>query len=143
MYFSTSINKHCGLPVIYLGNCECQFVNEVKYLGVMIHSSMKTTIDVTRQTKKFYMQANLLLRNFRHCSDDVTCSLFQKYCTNTVQVTCLFPGDFHHLQNFCVNLFIDLQNELKLAQILSLQPVYLHCYIFHPLYVNGGVLYFM
>ena len=30
MYFSTSINKHCGLPVIYLGNCECQFVNEVK-----------------------------------------------------------------------------------------------------------------
>ena len=27
MYFSTSINKHCGLPVTYLGNCECQFVN--------------------------------------------------------------------------------------------------------------------
>ena len=59
-----------------------QFVNEVKYLGVMIHSSMKTTIDVTRQTKKFYVQANLLLRNFRHCSDDVKCSLFQTYCTN-------------------------------------------------------------
>ena len=67
MYFSTSINKHCGLAVIYLGNCECQFVNEVKYLGIMIHSSMKTT---------------LLLRNFRHCSDDVKCSLFQTYCTN-------------------------------------------------------------
>ena len=49
----------------------------------------------------------------------------------------------YHLQNFCVNLFIDLQNELKLSQILSLHPVYLHCYIFHPLYVNGGVLYFM
>ena len=82
MYFSTSINKHCGFPVIYLGNCECQFVNEVKYLGVMMHSSMKTTIDVTRQTRKFYMQANLLLRNFRHCSDNVKCSLFQTYCTN-------------------------------------------------------------
>ena len=35
----------------------------------MIHSSMKTTIDVGRQTRKFYLQANLLLRNFRHCSD--------------------------------------------------------------------------
>ena len=33
----------------------------------MIHSSMKTTIDVARQTRKFYLQANLLLRNFRHC----------------------------------------------------------------------------
>ena len=48
----------------------------------MIHSAMKTTIDVARQTRKFYMQANLLLRNFRHSSDDVKCTLFQSYCTN-------------------------------------------------------------
>ena len=82
MYFSIDINKHCGFPVIYLGNCVCQFVKEVKYLGVMIHPSMKTTIDVARQTRKFYMQANLLLRNFRYCSDDVKCTLFKSYCTN-------------------------------------------------------------
>ena len=44
--------------------------------------SMKTTIDVARQTRQFYLQANLLLQNFRHCSDDVKCSLFQTYCTN-------------------------------------------------------------
>ena len=48
----------------------------------MIHSSMKTTIDVARQTRTLYMQANLLLRNFRYCSDDVKCTLFQSYCTN-------------------------------------------------------------
>ena len=60
----------------------CEFVKEVKYLGVMIHSSMKTTIDVARQTRKFCLQANLLLRNFRHCSDQVKCVLFQTYCTN-------------------------------------------------------------
>ena len=82
MYFGIDINKHCGLSVIYLSNCVCQFVKEVKYLDVMIHSSMKTTIDVARQTRKFYMQANLLLRNFRYCSDDVKCTLFQAYCTN-------------------------------------------------------------
>ena len=82
MYFSTSMNKHWGCPVIYLGNSICEFVKEVKYLGVMIHSSMKTTIDVARQTRKFYLQANLLLRNFRHCSDQVNCVLFQTYCTN-------------------------------------------------------------
>ena len=179
MYFSTSINKHCGLPVKYLGNCECHFVNEVKYLGVKIHSSMKTTIDVTRQTRKFYMQADLLLRNFRHCSDDVKCFLFQTYCTNMYccqlwfnltkssikklstsynsvlrRLLCISKpysasnmfisrADNVDLQNFCINLFIDLQNKLKLVQILSLQPVYPHCYIFHPQYVNGGVLYFM
>ena len=82
MDFSIDINKHCGLSVIYLGNCVCQFVKEVKYLGVMIHFSIKTTIVVARQTRKFYMQANLLLRNFRYCSDDVKCTLFQSYCTN-------------------------------------------------------------
>ena len=37
----------------------------------MIDSSMKTKIDVARQTQKFHLQANLLLRNFRHPSDEV------------------------------------------------------------------------
>ena len=51
MYFSIYIYKHCGLLVIlYLGNSVRQIVKEVKYLGVIIHSSMKTTIDVARQT---------------------------------------------------------------------------------------------
>ena len=40
------MDKHYGLPVIYLGNSVCQFVEEVKYLGVIIHSTMKITIDV-------------------------------------------------------------------------------------------------
>ena len=69
------MNKHCGLPVIYIR----QYVQKVKYL---IHSTMKTAIDVARQTRKFYLQANILLRNFRHCSDDVKFALFQTYCTN-------------------------------------------------------------
>ena len=77
--FSTRMNKHCECLVIYLGNSICEFVKEVKYLGVMIHSSMKTTIDVARQTRKCYLQANLLLRNFRHCTDEVKCVLFQTY----------------------------------------------------------------
>ena len=48
----------------------------------MIHSSMKTTIDVARQIRKFYLQANILLHNFRHCSDQEKCVLFLTYCTN-------------------------------------------------------------
>ena len=109
------MNKHCGLPVIYLGTSVCQFV--------------------ARQTRKFYLQDNLLLRNFRHCSDDVKCALFQTYCTNMyccqlwfnstksniksylqativfyvvffaslnhiVQVICLYQEGFTHLLNF-------------------------------------------
>ena len=55
MSINTTMNKNCGLPVKYLFNCECQFVEQVKYFDVMIHSSIKTRIDVTRQMeKKFY-----------------------------------------------------------------------------------------
>ena len=92
MYFSTSMNKHCGCPVIYLGISICEFAKEVKYLGVMMHSSMKTTIDVAGQTRKFYLQANLLLRNFRHRSDQVKCVLFQTYCTNLYCCQMLFDS---------------------------------------------------
>ena len=42
LFYSIDMNKHCGPPVIYLGNCVLQFIKEVKYLGVMIHSSLRT-----------------------------------------------------------------------------------------------------
>ena len=48
----------------------------------MINSSFKTTIDVQRQTRNFHARANLLIRNFRYCTDNVKCYLFQSYCTN-------------------------------------------------------------
>ena len=46
MFLNTSMNKHCGCPVISRGNSICEFVKVVEHFGVMIHSSMKTTIDV-------------------------------------------------------------------------------------------------
>ena len=57
-------------------------MQEVKYLGVLLNPSMKTFIDVSRQTRKFYAQTNMLLRNFRYCSNEVKCSLFKSFCTN-------------------------------------------------------------
>ena len=63
MHFSTSMNKHCGCPVNYLSNSICEFVKEVKYRGVMMHCSMKTTINVTRQTRILYLQTSLRLRS--------------------------------------------------------------------------------
>ena len=74
MYFSIDKMKHCGLPVIYLSNCVCQFVKEVKYLGVMIHSTMKIPIDVaghvTYICKQIYCYASsgiALMMSSAHC----------------------------------------------------------------------------
>ena len=43
---------------------------------------MKTSSDVVRQTRKFYAQTNMLLRNFRYCTNDVKCTLFKSFCAN-------------------------------------------------------------
>ena len=59
MFFRSSVNKQCGLSDIFISGSICEFSNEVKYLGVMINSSFKTTIDVQRQTRNFYARANL------------------------------------------------------------------------------------
>ena len=61
MSFKSSPNKHCDYAYLYLSNNHIDFVQEVKYLDVMLNSSMKTSIDVSRQTRKFYAQANMLL----------------------------------------------------------------------------------
>ena len=84
LFFRSSVNKRCALPKMFICDTICEFSNEVKYLRGVISFSMKTTIDVKRQTRTFYARANLVIRNFRHCtcSDKVKCYLFQSYCTS-------------------------------------------------------------
>ena len=82
MFFKSSVNKHCDYANVYLSGNHIDFVQEVKYLGVLLNSSMKTSIDVSRQTRKFYAQANMLLRNFRYCGREVKCMSFKSFCTN-------------------------------------------------------------
>ena len=61
---------------------QLDFVQEDKYLGVLLNPSMKTSIEISRQTRKFYAQANMLLHSFRYCSNKVKCSLLKLFCTN-------------------------------------------------------------
>ena len=78
---SSNVLSTNNSTVILSGN-QIDFVQEVKYLGVLLNPSMKTSIDVSRQTRKFYGQANMLLRNFRYCSNEVKCRLLKSFCTN-------------------------------------------------------------
>ena len=54
----------------------------VKYLGIFLSDSCRDDDDIQRQTRVFYMQANLLLRKFYHCSYEVKVMLFNSYCTS-------------------------------------------------------------
>ena len=67
---------------MFLSGKAIDFVQETKYLGVILNSQLKTSVDVSRQTRKFYAQANMLLRNFRYCFNDDKCMLLRSYCIN-------------------------------------------------------------
>ena len=74
--------KTCDITNVVLSGNIIDYVHKTKYLGVLLCSDMKTSIDVCRQTSKFYAQANTLFRNFRYCSDDVKFMLFRSFRTN-------------------------------------------------------------
>ena len=64
MFFKCIVNKHCDNSTVFLSGNQIDFEQEVKYLWVLLNPSMKTSIDVSRQTRKFFAQANMLLRKF-------------------------------------------------------------------------------
>ena len=76
------MNKTCDITNVVLSGNTIDYVHKTKYLGVLLGSDMKTSIDACRQTSRLYAQANTLLRKFRYCSDDVKCMLFRSFCTN-------------------------------------------------------------
>ena len=51
----------------------------MQYLGVII-SDHNCELDLKRQMRKFYTNANMLIRIFSKCSVDAKCYLFKTYC---------------------------------------------------------------
>ena len=75
------MNKTCDITNVVLSGNTIDYVHTTKNLGVLLCSDKKTSIDVCRQTSKFYAQANTLLRNFRCSSHVVKCMLLFSFCT--------------------------------------------------------------
>ena len=66
-------------PGFYLGEMIKPRV-QCKYLGV-ITSDHNSDLDLKRQMRKFYTNANMLIRKFFKCTVDVKCHLFKTYCS--------------------------------------------------------------
>ena len=57
-------------------------VTSQKYLGVLVANNCKDDLDIKQQCKHLYSRGNVLIRNFKNCSEDVKCHLFRAYCSN-------------------------------------------------------------
>ena len=69
MCFSTDLNKFCRFLLTSNNIKLCSFVKKEIFEKHMIDSALDTIIEIARQTRQSYMQANLMLHNLKHCFD--------------------------------------------------------------------------
>ena len=67
-------------PGFYLGEIIIPKITQCKYFGVII-SDHTCDLDLKRRMRKFYTNANMLIRKFLKCTVDVKCYLFKTYCS--------------------------------------------------------------
>ncbi len=81
MICRTKDHRDLNFPDFYLSGQVLNVCTIVKYLGHFINNEMSDDDDMYRQRRKLYAQANMLVRKFYMCSDEVKINLFRAYCT--------------------------------------------------------------
>ncbi|KAK0141236.1 hypothetical protein N1851_021750 [Merluccius polli] len=77
----TKEDQKLHFPMFYLSGQSLCVSNCMKYLGHIITDKMEDDADMYRQRRMLYVEANMLVRKFHYCSDDVKVNLFRSYCT--------------------------------------------------------------
>ena len=70
------------MPAFSLRDKVLWVVNKEKYLGFVVSDDCKDDNDITRQMRSLYSRGNMIVKNFKHCSEDVKIQLFKAYCNN-------------------------------------------------------------
>lgn len=76
------IMKNHNDPIVILSGNILHYVSSYKYLGVLISSNMKDDPEISNQCRNLYGRGNIIIKNFKQCSDEVKCQLFQSFCTS-------------------------------------------------------------
>ena len=81
MICRTKEDQKLNFPVFYLSGQILSVCNNCKYLGHIINDKLEDDSDMLRQRRMLYAQANMLVRKFHFCSEEVKVNLFRAYCT--------------------------------------------------------------
>ena len=84
MCFKLKLIKN-GLPDHVLGKYVISAVDKCKYLGIIV-SEANCDGDLKMQMRKYYANANMLLRKFSYCSPDVNLNVA---CLNLTVLQCI------------------------------------------------------
>ena len=67
-------------PEIVLDGSSLNYVDDIKYLGVVLNSLCRDDSDMKRHLRSFYAKSYTIIRKFHNCSIDVKLTLFRAYC---------------------------------------------------------------
>ena len=58
--------RNVSTPLMYLNGVALEYVDSVKYPGVMLSNDMKDGADMNRHLRSFYARSNVIFRKFHH-----------------------------------------------------------------------------
>ena len=67
-------------PDIVLDGAKLEYVENAKYLGVILNEKCQDDNDIQRHIRSLYARANTVIREFYNCTVDIKLSLFKSYC---------------------------------------------------------------
>ncbi len=81
-------------PDICLDGATVDYIENAKYLGVILNNKCRDDNDIQRHLRGFYARSNTLIRKFYNCTTEVKLTLFQSYC----------------LPSYCSHLWVNYNN---------------------------------
>ena len=96
MTFKAKSAKGTGTPLLTLGGQNVKYVNQYKYLGIVLDTELSDDKDIQRQLRYKYCVANKLRASFSRSSNAVKNVLFCSFCTPMYasQLWCKFRKSF-------------------------------------------------
>ena len=82
MFFWPRKYAYKHFPVFKLQGDVLSYLDEFKYLGVLIHSNLKDNAEILRRTRKMYALGNMVISKFKNCQDMCKILMFKTYCSN-------------------------------------------------------------
>ena len=66
---------------MYINDVKLDYVQQIKYFGVILTNTYKDDMDIARQLRSLYA-SSIILRKFASCSISVKIQLLESYCIN-------------------------------------------------------------
>ncbi|XP_063386453.1 uncharacterized protein LOC134672461 [Cydia fagiglandana] len=80
LVFKAGTKSYPRTPQVKLGNTPLKIVEEFKYLGHWVTSSLTDNKDIERERRALAVRSNMLIRRFARCNRNVKITLFRAYC---------------------------------------------------------------